>query len=239
METKVAVITGASGDIGSAIVKKMAKAGYNIVYHYNSKKDENLLIDLSLTGGVLAVKADLSKPKEIESMVKQIRQVFGRVDVLVNNAGKSQTKLFIDESFDSIENLIRTDLIGSIYLTNLLLPLMNKGASIINISSIWGEVGASMEVVYSAAKAGLIGFTKALAKEIGTMGIRVNAVSPGLIDTKMNNNLTKEDKKIFVEENVSLGYIGSVNDVAEAVLFLSSIKSKYITGQVLSVNGGF
>ena len=168
----------------------------------------------------------------------QIRQVFGKVDVLVNNAGASQTRLFVDEDYKTISNLINVDLTGAIYLTNLLIPMMERGSSIINISSIWGEVGASMEVVYSTAKAGLIGFTKALSKELGGMGIRVNAIAPGFIDTKMNNHLSFYEKEEFASSQVSLGSLGTPNDVAHAVVFLSSIRAKYITGQVLGVNGG-
>ena len=171
-------------------------------------------------------------------MVLNIKQVFGKVDVLVNNAGKSQTSLFMDENYTSISRLINIDLVGAMYLTKLVLPLMGAGSSVINISSIWGDVGGSMEVVYSAAKAGLIGFTKALSKELGWMGIRVNAITPGLIDTKMNNHLSKNDKLAFVATEVALGKIGLPSDVANTAVFLASSKAKYITGQVLGVDGG-
>lgn len=238
MKNKVVVITGASGGIGEAMVKQFAKAGYNIVYHYNKRFNEELVNQIAQHTAILPVKANLANPTEIDDMVLKIKQVFGKVDVLVNNAGVSQTRLFEDEEYATINHVINVDLTGSMYLTNRLLRFMGYGASIINISSIWGEVGGSMEVVYSAAKAGLIGFTKALSKELGYKGIRVNAITPGFIDTKMNGHLSKIDKLTFAATEVSLGKIGLPNDVANMAMYLASNKAKYITGQVIGVNGG-
>lgn len=236
---KVAVITGASGEIGEKIVEEFAMAGYNIVYHYNTHKNEEFLMKISKKVGVLAVKANLLNPKEVEDMASQIIKTFGRIDVLVNNAGISEPNLFVDETFETINKTIGVNLTGTIYLTSLLASSFREGGSIINISSIWGVYGGSMEVVYSASKAGLIGFTKALSVELGAMGIRVNAVAPGFIDTKMNNHLTKEEKEDFISSSVSLGKVGTPKDVASVVAFLASDKAKYITGQVINVDGGY
>lgn len=239
MKNKVALITGASGEIGKAIVENLVKSGYNIVYHYNTHKNEEFLQKISKKVGVLAVKADLSKQQEIDNMVDQILKVFGKVDVIVNNAGASEPRLFIDETYKTILDNINLNLTAAIYLTNALISSMEEGSSIVNISSIWGVYGGSTEVVYSSAKAGLIGFTKALSKEVGPMGIRVNAIAPGFIDTKMNSHITKEEKQDFIETSLCLPRLGSPKDVAGVVEFLVSPKSSYITGQVISVDGGF
>ena len=239
MKNKVAIITGASGEIGESICESLAKCGYNIVYHYNTHKNEEFLQKISKKVGVLAVKADLRNAQEIDNMVEQVLRVFGKVDVLINNAGASEPNLFVDETYCSINSSINLNLTAAIYLTNALLPSMEEGSSVVNISSIWGVFGGSMEVVYSAAKAGLIGFTKALSKEVGPMGIRVNAIAPGFIDTKMNSHVTKEEKIEFVESSLCLPRLGSPKDVAGVVEFLVSPKSSYITGEVISVDGGF
>ena len=239
MKNKVAIITGASGEIGKAIVENLVKSGYNIVYHYNTHKNEEFLQKISKKVGVLAVKADLRKQQEIDNMVDQILKVFGKVDVIVNNAGASEPRLFIDETYKTILDNINLNLTAAIYLTNALLSSMEEGSSIVNISSIWGVYGGSTEVVYSSAKAGLIGFTKALSKEVGAMGIRVNAVAPGFIDTKMNSHITKEEKQDFIETSLCLPRLGLPKDIANLVDFLVSHKASYITGQVIGADGGF
>ena len=236
---KTVLITGASGDIGAIIADKFARNNSNIIYHYNKNENQGVLNGLSTLTQVLPVKADLTNQAEIENLVKVSVKTFGKIDVVVNNAGISSSVLAVDEKYESINSVISTNLVSVIYLTSLLIPHLNENASIVNISSIWGEFGASGETSYSASKAGLIGYTKALSKELGPSGIRVNAVAPGLIKSKMNNNLSKKAQQVFVEDNCSLAKIGTPEDVANAVYFLASTEANYITGQTLSVNGGF
>lgn len=239
MKNKVALITGASGEIGESICKVLAQKGYNIIYHYNTHKNEKLLMELSKNVGVLAVQADLKGNNGVEFLVEQTLKTFGRIDVIINNAGYSSPSLFVDETYESISECLSVNLTSAISLTSALIPAIKQGGSIINISSIWGVCGGSMEVVYSASKAGLIGFTKALSKEIGTMGIRVNAIAPGFIDTKMNKHLSCEEKQEFMDSSLCLSRLGTPKDVANVVEFLVSDKASYITGQVIGVDGGF
>lgn len=236
---KTVLITGASGSIGVFIADKFARNGYNIVFQFNKNENKPAVLALSKVTNVLPVRADLTNPREVQALVETAVKTFGKIDCLVNNAGISTVKLSLDESFESIHNLINTNLISAIYLTSLTIPHLNRNASVINISSIWGEYGGSLETTYSASKAGLIGYTKALAKELGHAGIRVNAVAPGLIESKMNNHITSTDRKEFVEDHTALGRIGTPEDVANCVYFLASDQAAYITGQTVGVNGGF
>ena len=236
---KTVIITGASGDIGLAIAKKFAEQNYNIIYHYNNNLNEGVVDALSRTSNVLPVQANLCDQHDIERLVNTAIKTFGKIDCLVNNAGISSPKLAIDESYGSISEVVSTNLISAIYLTSLLIPHMNEGGSIVNISSIWGVYGGAGESTYSATKSGLIGYTKALSKELGASKIRVNAVTPGMIDTKMNINLTKKEKQEFLEDHTALQAIGTPEDVANVVLFLSGDGARYITGETLSVDGGF
>lgn len=238
MLRKTVVITGASGDIGLVIADKFARNGYNIVYHYNKNENNAVLRSLSKLTNVLPIRADITDQEDIKKIVDASVKTFGKIDCLVNNAGISSVKLSLDETYDSICNCISTNLISAIYLTSLMIPHLTKNASIINISSIWGEVGGSLETTYSASKAGLIGYTKALAKELGASGVRVNAVAPGLIKSKMNNKLNHKEQQLFVEEHSALGRVGSAEEVANVVLFLASEASSYVNGQVVGVNGG-
>lgn len=164
----------------------------------------------------------------------------GKIDILVNNAGISHIGLFMDITIEEIEKVINTNLLGAIYLTNQVIKDMisRKSGNIINISSMWGDVGASCEVLYSAAKGGLNSFTKALAKEVAPSNIRVNAISPGVINTKMNSFLGEEDKK-SLEEEIPLGRFGESSEIGEIAVFLSSEASSYITGQIIRADGGF
>ena len=173
-------------------------------------------------------------------MVKETIDRFGSIDVLINNAGVASQGLFTDISEIEWSEIMDVNLNGVYNVTQAVLPYMirQKSGSIINISSMWGQVGASCEVAYSAAKAGVIGMTKALAKEVGPSGIRVNCIAPGLIETGMNSELTLEDVAAIVDET-PIGRIGSTNDVASSALFLASDDSSFITGQVLGVNGGY
>lgn len=239
---KTVLITGASRGIGRAIALSFAKKGYNIGINYNSSKDKALTLKdelLALNIDAEIFNADVSNKNECEELAKSFIKRFGRIDVLVNNAGVSIVKPLSDVSLDEWDNVIATNLSSAFYVTKPLLPcfINNKGGCIINISSVWGESGASCEVAYSASKAGLIGFTKALAKELGPSGIRVNAVSPGFIETDMNNCFSKEDKDNF-KENVSLLRLGNTEDVASVVTFLASDDASYLTGQNIIVDGG-
>ena len=236
---KTVLITGASGDIGLAIAKKFAEQNYNIIYHYNKNLNDGVVSSIARATNVLPIQANLCEQKDIERLVSTAVKTFGKIDCLVNNAGVSSPKLAVDESYGSISEVMNTNLVSAIYLTSLIIPHMNEGASIVNISSVWGVFGASGESTYSATKSGLIGYTKALAKELGASKIRVNAVAPGMIDTKMNINLTKREKQEFLEDHTALQEIGTPEDVANVVSFLAGDGARYITGQTLSVDGGF
>lgn len=236
---KTLLVTGASGDIGKKIAEKFASNGYNIIYHYNKNLLPAEVDRLSKITNVLPIQADFTKKEDIENLVKTAVKTFGKIDCVVNNAGISSEILSMDESYESISNVITTNLISAIYLTSLVIPHLNQNASIINIASIWGEFGGSGETAYSASKAGLVGYTKALSQELGASGIRVNAVAPGMIKSKMNNHFSSSEQEVFVEDHSALGKIGTPEDVANAVWFLSSDEAQYITGETIRVNGGY
>lgn len=240
---KTVLITGASRGIGREIALEFAKEGYNVVINYN--KSEKQAFDVSrqvekLGGKALVVNADLSKTEEAKKLVEKAVNVFGKIDVLVNNAGISLYKLLIDSSDMEIQNTIQTNLNSVIFMSREVVKNMLKfdGGKIINISSKWGVVGGSGESVYSASKAGIIGFSKALAKEVGLSNITVNVVAPGVIETDMIKNLSNCDKK-ELENQITLGRIGKPSDVANIVKFLASEEASYITGQVIEVDGGW
>lgn len=226
------LVTGASRGIGAAIAREFAKNGDKVFINYNNSREkaENLAKEINGT----AVWADVADP----DAVKEMLQKTGDIDVLVNNAGFAQFSMFDALSNEDWHRMIDVTLSGAFYCTRDVLPHMihQKQGSIINISSIWGVTGASCEVAYSTAKAGLIGMTKALAKEVGPSGIRVNCVAPGVIDTDMNSMLTPDTISQLIEE-IPLGRIGTPEDIAKAVVFLAEPNS-FITGQVLSINGG-
>ena len=240
---KTVIITGASKGIGAQTAILFAEKGYNVVINYNNSFNNAELISSSLTErgfSVMLFKADVSNPLEADLLVKETVHKFGSLDVLVNNAGISVSGLITDISDYDKERIFDVNLIGCYNMCRSATPVMvnQKYGKIINISSMWGETGASCEAAYSASKAGVIGLTKALAKELAPSNINVNAVSPGFIDTTMNNHLSEEEKNAFIEE-VPLGRIGKPEDVANAVYFLASENADYITGQVLGVNGGY
>ncbi len=235
------LITGASGGIGSAIARAFALTGYGVILHYNTNEDKiNALEKLFKDNGIsaISIKADLEKDEDIIHLADIASQY--NIKVLINNAGISHTSLFTDDSFDDITHVTETNLTSAIKLTRLLLPGMisKKSGSIINISSIWGECGAACEVVYSAAKAGLIGFTKALAKEVAPSGIRVNCITPGVIRTDMLKEHSTETLEQLAKDT-PLGRLGEAADVANGAVFLASQKADYITGEILKINGGF
>ncbi len=235
---KAAVITGASRGIGKAIAYALANDGYIPVINYNKSREAAEKIAAE-TGGI-AVCADVSDRNAVSDMIETARKKFGGIDVLVNNAGISVTGLFTDISSEAEEQIIDTNIRGVFNCTKAVLPHMisRKYGRIINISSMWGEVGASCEVHYSATKAAVIGFTKALAKEVGLSWITVNCITPGVIMTDMNAEYSEEELNILKEET-PLGKLGTPEDIASAVSFLASEKASFITGQILGVNGGF
>lgn len=240
---KTVIVTGASRGIGACIAKEFAKNGYNVVLNYfkSEEKAKEVAKELENLGArVLLLKADVSDPAQVQAMVKEAIKVFGNVDVLVNNAGISISGLLIDMTNEQIQNLVSTNLVSQIVCAREVAKHMidRQSGRIVNVSSIWGVVGGSNETVYSATKAGIIGFTKALAKELGLSNITVNAVAPGAIETDMMKCYDAETKNQIAEET-ALGRIGKPEDIAKAVLFLASDDASYITGQVLRVDGGW
>lgn len=236
---KTAIVTGAARGIGKAIAKRLVEDGFFVAAVYNSSEKLAKELESELNPNVKAYKCDVSDSESVNAVVRAVLKDRKTVDVLVNNAGIAQQKLFTDITDEDWSRMIGVDLSGAFYFTRAVLPSMinEKSGRIINITSMWGETGGSCEVHYSAAKAGLIGMTKALAKETGLSGICVNAVSPGVIETDMMSNFSEADKEALREE-IPLSRLGSVEDVANAVAFLCSEKASYITGQVISVNGG-
>jgi len=241
---KVVLITGGTRGIGEAIVKKFARNGYDICFSYAKSKDRALKLEQQCQQEynvkIISVQADAANPIEIKNLINKCLQAFGKIDVLVNNVGISQSKLLIDMNDQEIFDMINTNLNSCIFTTREVAKHMmsNMYGKIVNISSMWGVSGASMESVYSASKAGIIGFTKAMAKELGLMNINVNAIAPGCIDTDMMKCYSKKEIK-ELEENTILGRIGKPDEIANIVYFLSSEDSSFITGQTISADGGF
>lgn len=240
---KTVIITGASKGIGAATAILFAQKGFNVVLNYNDSYESANLLARSLCQNGFSVsthKANVANRLEVELMIKETIYKYGAIDVLVNNAGIAHQGLITEtDEFDS-DRIFDIDLKGVYNCCRAVTPVMvnQKFGKIINISSMWGQVGASCEVAYSAAKAGVIGLTKALAKELAPSGITVNAIAPGLIETGMNANISVEDLNAFVDD-IPLGRMGSADEVAEAVFFLAGDSADYITGQVLGVNGGY
>ncbi len=235
---KTALITGGSRGIGAAIALKLSQEGFNVVVNYCSNCEAAEEIEKK-TGG-FAVQADVSDRQQVEDMIKFINEKTGGVDVLVNNAGISVSGLFTDITSEQEQRLWGINVGGVFNCTKAVLPHMinKKQGRIINISSMWGQVGASCEVHYSASKAAVIGFTKALAKEVGLSGINVNCIAPGVIMTDMNKCYDEETLECLRVET-PLERLGTPEDVAEMTAFLASDKSSFITGQIIGVNGGF
>ena len=239
---KIAYVTGSSKGIGQGIAIELGKLGASVIVGFNSDENgaKDTLKKIKENGGYgVILKGDISKNEDIEKIKEFIEKNFGKLDILVNNAGVSNIGLFMDYSLDDIDSLINTNLIGTMKVTNALFDLIRKGkdSSIINISSIWGNVGASCEVLYSASKGGINSFTKALAKEVAPFGIRVNAVAPGVINTKMNGWLSEEEKEELIGE-IPLNRFGETSEIGKVVGFLCLESSSYLTGQVITVDGG-
>ena len=226
------LITGASRGIGAATARAFAERGDKVFINYNNSQEaaEELAKE---TGGV-AIRADVSNANEVNAMFEKI----GSVDILINNAGISGFYMIDAMSDEEWKRMIDVNLNSVFYCTRAFLPQMinRKQGAIVNVSSMWGICGASCEVAYSTAKAGIIGFTKALAKEVGPSGIRVNCVAPGVIDTDMNKSLDEDAKKALCEET-PLGRLGTPEEIAKAIVFLAD-ENSFITGQILSPNGG-
>ena len=232
------LITGGSRGIGAQTVKTFYRNGYDVAFCYHNAEHAARELAASLPG-VMAVKADLADTHQTQAMAQQVLSAFGHIDVLVLNAGISLQKLLPDTTCEEWDRLFAINLRAMFLCCRTLLPAMiaQKSGAIVTVSSMWGQSGASCEVAYSAAKAGVIGFTKALAKEVGPSGIRVNCVAPGVIETDMNAALSQEDIACLREET-PLGCIGTAEQVAQAIYALASPGSAFITGQVLGVNGG-
>ena len=238
MEKPVALITGGAGGIGSAIARELAALGYLPATTYLTSEDAAKALAAEL-GGV-ALRCDVTDSAQVKAAFAALEAGPGLPEVLVNNAGRAWRGLLQDMSDAEWRGVTSVALDGAFFCCREALPSMIRArrGSIVNVSSVWGEVGGSCEAAYSAAKAGLIGLTKALAKEVGPSGVRVNCVAPGCIDTAMLAEFSAEDRAAMAEDT-PLGRIGTPEDVARAVAFLVSDRAAFITGQVLSVGGGF
>lgn len=238
MQNKTVFINGGSRGIGAAMVRLFAKEGYRVAFSYLSSHESACA--LANECGALAIRADTASREDVFHAVERACGAFGKIDVLINNAAVSVTKLYTDVTEEEWERILAVNLKGPMYYIDAVLPRMisEKAGKIINISSMWGQVGASMEVHYSTVKAALIGLTKSLAKEVGPSGITVNAIAPGVIATDMNGHLSEEELASLADET-PLCRIGMPEDVAGTALFLASPAADFMTGQVLSPNGGF
>ncbi len=239
---KTAVVTGGSRGIGRAIALQLAEKGANVVVNYTSREDAALAVVREIEAmGVsgMAVKADVSKGEEVENLVNEVLNTFGSIDILVNNAGITRDNLIMRMTEQDFDDVISTNLKGAFICTKSVSKVMikQKSGKIINVSSVVGIIGNAGQSNYAAAKAGLIGFTKSMAKELAKRGINVNAVAPGFIETDMTSKLSEKVKEEFAN-NIPLMRIGKPEDIAKAVLFLSSEYSDYITGQVINIDGG-
>lgn len=240
---KTALITGASGGIGKETARVFASEGYALALNYYQSADEahRLAEELEKTGcRVITLRADVSDREQVQRMVHTALSAFGGIDVLINNAGVSLWGQFQDVTEREWDRLFAVNVKGVYHCCQAVLPAMlhGKHGKIINISSVWGMTGASCEAAYSASKAAVIGLTRALAKEMGPSGIQVNCIAPGVIDTGMSRRLPEPVLRALREET-PLGKLGTPADVAGAALFLASERADFITGQVLSPNGGF
>jgi len=237
----VVLVTGSSRGIGLGIAKVFAKTGDQVIL--NGKNDEQRLAEavkeLAIENKAIGILADVSEVGACDRLFSEAEKNFGPVEVLVNNAGIEHFGLFREMTYEDIYNIVNNNLFSTINATHRAIPnmLRAKNGVIINITSVWGMTGASCEVVYSAAKAGIIGFTKALAKEMGPSDIRVISIACGAFDTRMNERLSTEEKDAFIE-GIPLGRFGTPVEVGELAVFLASPKASYLTGQVIVLDGG-
>ncbi len=242
LKGKTAVVTGGSRGIGRAIALQLAANEANVIVNYtsNSEAAHSVVREIEAMGvSGMAVKADVSKGEEVENLVNEVLNTFGSIDILVNNAGINRDNLIIRMTEQEFDDVINTNLKGAFICTKSVSRVMikQKSGKIINVSSVVGIIGNSGQSNYAAAKAGLIGFTKSMAKELAKRGINVNAVAPGFIETDMTSKLPEKVKEEFLN-NIPLKRTGKPEDIAKAVLFLASEYSDYITGQVINIDGG-
>lgn len=236
---RIAVVTGGSRGIGAAVVQRFAQEGYQVAFCWNKSWERALALETKFPGQVIGIQADVSSRTQVQALIQKTQDIFGMPDTLVCNAGISQQKLFTDITEQEWRKMLDIHLTGAFYCCQAVLPDMirRKFGRVLIVSSMWGQTGGSCEVHYSAAKAGLIGLTKALAKEEGPSGITVNCVAPGVIDTDMMAQFSDEDKKKIADE-IPVGRLGNAEEVADILLYLASREAGYITGQVIGQNGG-
>ena len=237
ISNKIAIVTGGARGIGKAIVTKLALNGYTVILDYNKSEKEAKIIEKEFKN-IYAIKADVSNYEKVKKLVEFTINKFKKIDLLVNNAGIDLVSTINDTSIEDFDKILKNNLYSAFYTSKEVSKYMirEKEGNIVNISSIWGIIGASCEMAYSVSKAGLDCMTKSLAKELGPSNIRVNSIAPGIIDTDMNNFLSLEEKNNIISE-IPLQKIGQPSDVADTVLFLTN--NSYITGQVIQVNGGW
>lgn len=238
--TKTIFITGGSRGIGEAVVR-MAAGKYNVAFTYNTSKEKARCLQQELDsryGGVLALECDVTNPKSVSAAIDAAKKRFGKIDILVNNAGVAMSGLLIDTSLDEFKRVFDVNVNGTFNVTKAVLPdMLSSGqGSIVNVSSVWGIKGASMEVAYSSSKAAIIGFTKALAKEVAPMGVLVNAVAPGAVDTDMMSVYTQSEIDELCQQSIPLGRLATPSEIAKGILYLA--ESGYCVGEVLSLTAG-
>lgn len=238
--TKTIFITGGSRGIGEAVVR-MAAGKYNVAFTYNTSKEKARCLQQELDsryGGMLALECDVTNPKSVSAAIDAAKKRFGKIDILVNNAGVAMSGLLIDTSLDEFKRVFDVNVNGTFNVTKAVLPdMLSSGrGSIVNVSSVWGIKGASMEVAYSSSKAAIIGFTKALAKEVAPMGVLVNAVAPGAVDTDMMSVYTQSEIDELCENSIPLGRLASPAEIAKGIMYLA--ESGYCVGEVLSLTAG-
>lgn len=233
---KVVIVTGASRGIGNSIAKLLSKEDYQVIANYNKSEIEAKKLKEEFDVDIF--QADVSKREEVKSLINYTINKYKKIDCIINNAGIDQVKMFVDITDQDWEYMIQNNLNSVFYMCQETIPYMvnRKEGSIINISSIWGQIGASCESHYSATKAAIDAITKSLAKELGNSNIRVNSIAPGIIETEMNNNLSKEEKEDIIKE-IPLKKIGKKEDIARCVKWL--LEDEYVTGQVININGGW
>ena len=239
MRERTVLITGGSRGIGAASVRAFAGAGYRVAFSYHSHEAAARALEEELGGRARAFRADVADPAQVRRLLEECRSAFGPAEILICSAGIAQQKLFTDLTDQDWQRMLDVDLSGAFYCCRQALPDMIRArwGRILLVSSMWGQTGGSCEVHYSAAKAGLIGLGKALAKEEGPSGVTVNILAPGVVDTDMMAGFSPEDKQALAEET-PVGRLGSPEEMARTLLFLAGEESGYITGQVLGQNGG-
>lgn len=240
---KIALVTGASRGIGRSIAIELARSHANVIINYKEDEkgaNETLKLINSFKGRAFLYKADVSKYETCQQMIKDIINSQSKIDILVNNAGISKIGLFMDISENDFDEIMNTNFKSVFNCCSAVVKHMisRKEGKIVNVSSIWGNVGASCETIYSASKGAINSFTKALAKELAPSNIRVNAIAPGVIDTNMNKCFSDEERKELINE-IPMMRMGSENEVGKAVKFLCDDESSYVTGQIITIDGGF